>query len=644
MSFRALTLLGLCVWCLALPDILKISTQFKASALPLSFYKNIAESITTLETPNNCSLSLLKLLMNPLANQMPLNMFLYTGKRLNDLGDYRGCINHTITRYIELKTPSFCLGICLPLECTLDSLNQIKPVIIGGVEKLAGTTINASQTEWIDVLDENKSLGEIKATNIIFFTLLGLILIISIIATILDQLQQRKDTKLVELFSIPKNLDRLFIGSNKVDKNLEVLNGVKFFAMFWTLCGRTYLYDSLAPTYNLDQFKDKLLSSFHHSFIKTSSLAGDVFFFLSGFFATISFYFAFTKTPQNSRSVILISYLRRYLRQLPLLLFSLLFLVLVLPVIRNRPFHEDVKNDINNCSRSWIWNLLYLNNFVTSDRCMNWTWYITNDFQFYLLSPFFLLPLLYSLWLGLLIIIGTIILSIIVTSMVHNYYGLNISLSKPISDDYFTEYYIKPYCRIIPYLMGILFQYIYQEAKKEDYENKPKFFKRLECLVSKKELTKYLFYLFGLAIMYVSIHTIYFFDNYSLSQSFGTAYEVAFRPLFIFGVALTLYPPIIGCGPILVDFLGHPVFASLGKVTYGIYLISPIVIYYIVGYSLTGHFTGHSWMLFSWCTLILLSYTFSYIVTCFIESPVIELMRNYLDPIRKPYLEMPKQD
>eukprot|EP00826_Nyctotherus_ovalis_P009580 TRINITY_DN12532_c0_g1_i6.p1 TRINITY_DN12532_c0_g1~~TRINITY_DN12532_c0_g1_i6.p1 ORF type:complete len:331 (-),score=70.50 TRINITY_DN12532_c0_g1_i6:40-1032(-) len=313
-SLITLPLLELFVCCFSLPDILKPSQHFNSPTLPLSFYQRLANSTLQLEAPNNCSKSFLKLLLNPLSNQVLVNVFLFTGKRLNDLGDYRGCINHTITRYIQLKTPSFSLGICLPLECTLESIGQIKPAVVRGLEELSGAEINESLTEWIDVRKENEVLGEIRTGNIIFFAVLALILTISVVATVIDQFNKCENTKLVQLFSIPRNLDRLFVGRNAVDPNLEVFNGVKLIAMFWVLCGHTYLYDSLSPTYNLQQFKAKLLGSFHHSFVKTSSLAGDVFFFLSGFLAAIPFYFAFKRTPQHSRSVVLASYLRRYLR------------------------------------------------------------------------------------------------------------------------------------------------------------------------------------------------------------------------------------------------------------------------------------------------------------------------------------------
>lgn len=76
------------------------------------------------------------------------------------------------------------------------------------------------------------------------------------------------------------------------------------------------------------------------------------------------------------------------------------------------------------CPKHWYKNVFMLNSFFGS-MCMvrkpplfvspvqiqQWTWYISAEFFFYLLSPLFLITLYRSQFEGILLIIGTIFLS-----------------------------------------------------------------------------------------------------------------------------------------------------------------------------------------------------------------------------------------
>ena len=632
---RFIAIFSLLVLCFASSDEIHFPIYSKPNSVPLSFYQDLLKLTSALIPSNKCTESFKELIKYPLNIQALINIFLFTGKRLNDLGDYRGCINNTANKYIELKTYGFSLGLCLPLSCTLDSIDQIKPIIIFAIEKLANIKIDIKETKWVDVEEENKALRKVNTGTWLFLGAMGSFIFFNIVGTIIHQACNIKSS---QIFSIPKNFDNLLIGPNPVDPNLDAFNAIKIIGIMWVICGHTYFYDSLAPTYNLNTFQESLLHSFHHSFVKTSSFAGDVFFFMSGFMASLSFYRAFNTISKFSISVVITSYFRRYIRQLPLLIFNIAFLIYGLPYIRDRPFHYDIKSDINNCSINCIWNILYVNNFIADKTCMSWTWYLANDFQFYLLSPFFVLGFIVSFKLGIIILSGTALASIIATSIIYNHYGLHMSYLRPITDDYLTKFYYKPYCRIVPYLLGILYQFIYQDAKKTNKESKNAFFYALEQFIVKKDWAKYIFYFLGLGIIYVTIHIIYFFDNYEgWSQGLATLYEISSRPMFILGLMIIMYPPITGHGPALVDCLGHPMLCSLGRITYGTYLINPLLIYFMMGYSVTGHYTGHSWMLYNWSTFVLFSYAFSYVITTLFESPIIQILRITLDKVRKSY-------
>merc|ERR1719342_1347877 len=48
----------------------------------------------------------------------------------------------------------------------------------------------------------------------------------------------------------------------------------------------------------------------------------------------------------------------------------------------------------NFCEKNWWKNLLYVQNFLSEEPCLGVTWYLANDFQFFIISP----PIIWSLW------------------------------------------------------------------------------------------------------------------------------------------------------------------------------------------------------------------------------------------------------
>jgi peptidoglycan/LPS O-acetylase OafA/YrhL len=101
---------------------------------------------------------------------------------------------------------------------------------------------------------------------------------------------------------------------------------------------------------------------------------------------------------------------------------------------------------------------------------MNWTWYLANEMQFFLLVPLFV-KLYYTkrkvfyIVLGVLMAVCKLIqmIVILVNDLSISYFTYN--------DEYWTVYYVKPYSRLPVYLIGILAGCSYFSFKREDPEN-----------------------------------------------------------------------------------------------------------------------------------------------------------------------------
>lgn len=125
------------------------------------------------------------------------------------------------------------------------------------------------------------------------------------------------------------------------------------------------------------------------------------------------------------------------------------------------------------CSKFWFWHFTFLNNIIPwneNDTCMQWTWYLANDMQFYLLVPLFA-SLYYNkrkwfyIVLGILMFLSKITqLSVIIAN------DLSVSYFT-YKDEYFTIFYVKPYARLPAFLIGILAGCSYFTFKREEPES-----------------------------------------------------------------------------------------------------------------------------------------------------------------------------
>ena len=108
----------------------------------------------------------------------------------------------------------------------------------------------------------------------------------------------------------------------------------------------------------------------------------DLFFWITAFLSTYFFLNVMNNNDGNIGSILKI-YLNRYMRLTPLYAFMILFYWKFLNLFGGDGPLFFWYETMTKCSSSWYWHLLYLNNlipFSKVDTCMNWTWYLANDF------------------------------------------------------------------------------------------------------------------------------------------------------------------------------------------------------------------------------------------------------------------------
>lgn len=215
------------------------------------------------------------------------------------------------------------------------------------------------------------------------------------------------------------------------------------------------------------------MESFIFSAVLSAEHVTDVFFWMTAF---IGSYFMLAKMQKQDGFLgsTFFIYVNRVVRLLPLYVFTIFFFwkFLVLFGGDGPLFHQYQSN--TECSKHWFWHVVFLNNVVPwgkPNTCLPWTWYIANDFQFFLLLPIFA-GLYYELskrrkfytTLGIIALLCTFVQMIVILAN-----SLSVSYFT-YKDEYWTVYYVKPYSRLPVFLVGVVAGCSYYTFKKEGEE------------------------------------------------------------------------------------------------------------------------------------------------------------------------------
>ena len=172
---------------------------------------------------------------------------------------------------------------------------------------------------------------------------------------------------------------------------------------------------------------------------------------------------------------------------------------------------------------------------------------------------------------------------------------------------------------------------MYEEGKSSD--NEEKVVLSIKRTVFENNIVRYLIYASGFIIMYLIVHSFYYLDVYpdDWGKAFGTFHMVTCRSFFTIGLSLVMYPVLIGRGKVLLAILGHFIFNPLGKLTYGTYMIHlPLFFLVTTSYMQAKYYSCGEALIMAIC-MFGLSYLVSFIITIIYESPVVQLLKVFLE-------------
>eukprot|EP00013_Stygamoeba_regulata_P005333 CAMPEP_0177631156 /NCGR_PEP_ID=MMETSP0447-20121125/1596_1 /TAXON_ID=0 /ORGANISM="Stygamoeba regulata, Strain BSH-02190019" /LENGTH=583 /DNA_ID=CAMNT_0019132615 /DNA_START=161 /DNA_END=1912 /DNA_ORIENTATION=+ len=407
-------------------------------------------------------------------------------------------------------------------------------------------------------------------------------------------------------FSVIQNFPRLLV---PIPGNFGVLNGIRVLSMLWVILGHAYVF-RLSTFQNVTYvLPDLLYERWTFQLILNATYSVDTFFLLSGFLVG---YFLLKDVQKKAVAGVSwgLFYMHRFLRILPLYVFALLFFIYVSPFLGDGPLWRAYQDSID-AQKSACWtNILFLNNFLeVSKGCMNWTWFLANDMQFYVVAPIFIIFFAWKRQLGwaFLLLVTAICLAIRLFLVIHYDLGTTVQNTQP---DWFPKLYIKPYARAPAFLAGIALAVVYTDLTKGETRRvilQP-FFVVVNMVGA---------FILMLALLFSTYHD----DDWD--EAANDAWQTLTRFAWSVSVAhLTLFF-MLGYGGIIRDFLSMRLWEPLARLTYGmvhlviisVYLASDPVRLYYRDISIVIEFMGYA----------ALSYAVSLFTWLFVEKPFMNL-------------------
>ncbi|XP_076316097.1 nose resistant to fluoxetine protein 6-like isoform X2 [Tachypleus tridentatus] len=511
------------------------------------------------------------------------------------------------------------MGICTPDSCTTEELKHIlstSNLIIGQVPGLKDVIKGIYP---YDVKRKPlKATWETRDTVVVcIYSGVGVLLLAG---TLFDVIKRKIYTKAGTTETKGGAVDLPTVTGNTSEEREEASVKVNETGRDVTVVNGGLVVDKRSTDNVIDMLEDA--DNFAFQAISKGSFGVDTYFLLSGLLLSYLFF----KQSPRPRGVYgwIYFYVHRFWRLTPVYMIIIGYEASLWRHLGSGPFWP-YENGVTgkNCRDSWWFNILYINNFKREkEMCLSWSWYLANDMQFYVISPLFLLPLLKWRRIGLGVIFFTILGSLTaigVLSTKHEFYavdqsvqGRGVFMGAPSEENeketVFDVLYTKPWCRIGPYLVGILVGYaLHLTGQKKSFIN------------------KWLVLMGWLVATGICMGVVYGLYKANPNLPVSSFYNTVSRTVWAIGVGWLVYACVTGHGGFINTLLSWRLWIPLSRLTYSAYLIHPMIQFWYYFSNETKIHASHTVMAGLFMTFLIWSYGLALVTSLAFESPMMGL-------------------
>nr|KAI8730046.1 nose resistant to fluoxetine protein 6-like; partial [Biomphalaria glabrata] len=415
-------------------------------------------------------------------------------------------------------------------------------------------------------------------------------------------------------FSVFRNGSKI-LDTSQTSDSLTVIHGIRFLSISWVVLGHLH-QNALLNTLNISEKALAVMKEGQYDVITNAFFSVDSFLTISGFLVA---YITTKMYKQNPKFNWGLFYIHRFWRLTPTYMLTLLVILGLLRFMGSGALWPTVALDQHSCEANWWTNLLYVNNFFKVDKpCLLHSWYLAVDSQFYILSPLILLPFFWKFRAGMLVCGIVLFASWLTTGVLSTYYRWASSLvrldinSFDKMDHYFFFNYISPYCRIGPYIIGLMSGHLLAVRQGQVRMNK---------------ITVWIGWVVSIACGLAVVYGIH--GDISAENKSSVAVSALYNALAKSAWGACVSWVIIACssgygGPVTVLLSWSP-FIVLSRLTFMTYLIHPYVIYIFFNSQETLYASSYIMDIISYLGILWLTNMSSFVLMLALESPVIAL-------------------
>ncbi|KAL5012556.1 hypothetical protein ScPMuIL_011107 [Solemya velum] len=419
--------------------------------------------------------------------------------------------------------------------------------------------------------------------------------------------------KILESFSVYSN-GKQILSTNQSSATLRVVHGVRFISMTWVILG--HVYSSLmAESANLVPYYSDAMRRWTFQAISNATFSVDTFFALSGLLVT---YLTLREMwVNNGRLNWAMYYFHRFWRLTPVYMLVLMIDVTLFPYMGNGPVWSESGIEMNYCRDTWWTNLLYVNNLVKSrEMCFAWSWYLANDMQFYIVSPLIIIALYHSKLIGSIVgsvfLIATLISAGVISKL--NDFKASLFTAQAMAgdtNDYFNTFYIKPYCRMGPYIVGMFTGFALYKTN---------------CNVIIDKKVNLLCWAIAAVCCLSTLYGLYDDANGEpLSTDVAALYNAVSRTVWSIGVCWVVFACATGYGGFVNNLLSWKAAIPLSRLTYCAYLVHPLVIVWYIQRRRTLTYMDDVDIVHQYLANTVITYAVALVVSLAFETPMMRI-------------------
>jgi len=541
-----------------------------------------------------------------------LNYREYSGHNLNDLGDYDTCKSLTTQSYSLLTLVAggshYGVGICGPSFCNIAQLQAQSNILVSILSSSTGQDFSKYSAVLSDPSAIKPQKGFWLYLTIFILAILGLLVLIGTVSAnsksknIQSSEQQQallstslmvngedevKEvpvkpksmvTRVVECFDIVQNLKDL-VKDEKVaghDQNLNSLNGIRTFAFFTVVYGHSFMY-SMMQARNFAYLPIFMKSAWILT-IFGALYAVDTFFYLGGFLTGFLMLSKLKRMPVSLKSYLQILF-HRWIRLWPAYFLTIMFYWKIAVHLGNGPLWSNFIRTAELCATSAWQNLIFMDNVLAKDyACFSWGWYLSCDFQVFLLLPFVCWVYLKDKTRGNLTILGLIIVSSVTSYIYCLKTGVSffpLAIMKGIDPvDFMSNFYPNPVVRMSTTMFGLWLGIMFKHYKEGE--------KNIFTKIRDNSLVSLMCLILGI----VTLLFVLFFPGslviWTWSDAFAMTWNTFGRLFWGFGIFLVSAPCLVGNVKLVRSILGSYIFTLVTRVSYGGYLIHLALLFMVL--------------------------------------------------------------